>query len=128
MKHCTVCNSTNVRRSGAHPLEASQHRFHSPYRCLDCEARFWVVSRRARLGATAGGAVALALVLAVAIPTVTRVAGMVGHSSASAANASTADVAVEPGTQRVVDELLRTQSDYLTRQSQPLPPLQTTSR
>jgi hypothetical protein len=67
VKRCTECHSANVRRSGAHATEGEQHPFHSPYRCGDCNARFWVISRKIRLGAAAGGAlvatfVALALV------------------------------------------------------------------
>jgi hypothetical protein len=38
------------------------HRFRSPYRCKDCGARFWVISRRARLAGVFLGA-ALLLVL-----------------------------------------------------------------
>jgi len=66
MKLCTVCSSANVRRSGVHVSEARSHPFQSPYRCLDCEARFWVVSRRTRLGAFAGGTVLLTIVLTIA--------------------------------------------------------------
>jgi hypothetical protein len=50
MKRCTACHSAHVRRSGVHPAEARLHRFRSPYRCLDCNTRFWVVSRRTRIG------------------------------------------------------------------------------
>jgi hypothetical protein len=44
-----------VRRSGRVESEAGAHFFHSPYRCRDCERRFWVVSRKTIFGATAGG-------------------------------------------------------------------------
>ena len=43
------------------------HPFHSPYRCQDCNARFWVISRRARWGAT-GGLIVLMIVGVVAVP------------------------------------------------------------
>jgi hypothetical protein len=45
-----------VRRSGRVESEAGAHLFHSPYRCRDCDRRFWVVSRKTIFGATAGGA------------------------------------------------------------------------
>ena len=45
-----------MRRSGHVESEAGVHFFHSPYRCRDCDRRFWVVSRKTIFGATAGGA------------------------------------------------------------------------
>ncbi len=56
-RKCPHCGSTNVRRSGRLESEAGQHPFHSPYRCRECEQRFWVVSRRTIFVAVAGGAV-----------------------------------------------------------------------
>jgi len=42
------CKSFDVRRSSVRTLDASpKPTLHSPYRCRDCGARFWVVSRRA---------------------------------------------------------------------------------
>jgi len=43
-----------VRRSGRLDSEATAFRFQSPYRCRDCEQRFWVVSRNTLFGAAAG--------------------------------------------------------------------------
>ena len=40
-----------MRRSGARESEAKSHPLRSPYRCADCGARFWVLSRRARIAA-----------------------------------------------------------------------------
>jgi len=63
-RKCPYCGSTNVRRSGRLESEAGLHPFHSPYRCRECEHRFWVVSRRTIFGAAAGGAVlAISIVL-----------------------------------------------------------------
>jgi hypothetical protein len=54
-----------VRRSGRVESEAgAAHLFHSPYRCRDCDRRFWVVSRKTIFGATAGGAMFFILLLA----------------------------------------------------------------
>jgi len=43
-----------VRRSGRIESEGA-HLFHSPYRCRDCDRRFWVISRKTLFGAAAGG-------------------------------------------------------------------------
>jgi hypothetical protein len=55
-RRCSHCGSTNVRRSGRVESEAGAHLFHSPYRCRDCERRFWVISRKTIFGTAAGGA------------------------------------------------------------------------
>ena len=44
----------NVRRSSRLESEAAQYPFHSPYRCRDCDRRFWVVSRKTLYGAAVG--------------------------------------------------------------------------
>jgi TPR repeat protein len=45
---CPTCRSLNVRRSSLRrPEAAATPRLRSPYRCRDCGARFWVISRRA---------------------------------------------------------------------------------
>jgi hypothetical protein len=56
-RRCPHCGSGNVRRSGRLDSEARAYLFHSPYRCRDCEQRFWVVSRKALYGVGAGCAV-----------------------------------------------------------------------
>jgi hypothetical protein len=56
-RRCSHCGSTNVRRSGRPGSEIGTHPFHSPYRCHDCDRRFWVLSRKTLFGAAAGGAV-----------------------------------------------------------------------
>jgi hypothetical protein len=53
-RRCSYCGSTNVRRSGRLGSEAGMHSFHSPYRCRDCDRRFWVLSRKTLFGAAAG--------------------------------------------------------------------------
>ena len=63
MKHCPACGSINVRRSSVHSSETRSHGFRSPYRCQECDTRFWVVSRRARLGAIAAGACVLVIIV-----------------------------------------------------------------
>ena len=128
MRRCDACNSTNVRRSGAHPAEASHHPFHSPYRCLDCDARFWVVSRRTRVGAAAGGVVALALVAAMAVPSLTRLSSAPISSSTSAAPGFAPDVGAQTVTQQTVDNILRAQSDVVTRQATVIAPIEPSTR
>ena len=128
MRRCDSCNSTNVRRSGAHPTEASHHPFHSPYRCLDCDARFWVVSRRTRVGAAAGGALALALVAAMVAPSLTHLSSAPTSSSTSAAPEFTPDVGAQTVTQQTVDNILRAQSDVVTRQATVIAPTEPPSR
>ena len=66
MKRCKLCLSTNIRRSGLHEAALRAHPLQSPYRCLDCDSRYWVVSRSARLTAIAGACVGIAFALAVA--------------------------------------------------------------
>ena len=62
---CPACGGTNLQRSGIRRSEAGTHAFRSPYRCKDCRHRFWVISRRTRIGALAIAA-SLAAVAAVA--------------------------------------------------------------
>lgn len=50
---CPQCGSSNVQRSSIRRSEAGAHAFRSPYRCKDCRHRFWVISRRTRLGIVA---------------------------------------------------------------------------
>jgi len=43
---CPSCKSHNARRSAVRASEITfQHIFLSPYRCRECRARFWVISR-----------------------------------------------------------------------------------
>ena len=58
-RHCPNCGSAEVRRSGRGESEANAHPFRSPYRCLRCRERFWVVSRRFRMSAAIGAAMIL---------------------------------------------------------------------
>jgi endogenous inhibitor of DNA gyrase (YacG/DUF329 family) len=62
-RRCPHCGSTNVRRSGRLESEAGTYPFHSPYRCRDCDKRFWVVSRKTLFGVAAGGATFVIVVL-----------------------------------------------------------------
>jgi hypothetical protein len=57
---CPACGSVNVRRSSIRASEASKLRLRSPYRCRDCDERFWVVSRRANYLAGVAGVATLA--------------------------------------------------------------------
>jgi hypothetical protein len=52
-----------VRRSGRDESETGAHLFHSPYRCRDCERRFWVISRKTIFGTAAGGAMFVIVLL-----------------------------------------------------------------
>jgi hypothetical protein len=63
-RQCSNCGSINVRRSGTSEAVAAAYRFRSPYRCRECDARFWVISRRTYVGAIAGATI-LALALLV---------------------------------------------------------------
>jgi len=57
-RKCPVCKSSSVRRSAIHKSDApAQRRFHSPYRCNDCDERFWVLSKTAYYGFGIIGAV-----------------------------------------------------------------------
>src|SRR6266446_2540983 len=45
---CPNCKSFDVRRSSVRALgAATKPKLRSPYRCRDCGARFWVISKRA---------------------------------------------------------------------------------
>ena len=59
MKRCPACGSANVRRSGVRGPEHGSHTFRSPYRCNVCDTRFWVLSRKTRIGAVAASVVLL---------------------------------------------------------------------
>ena len=116
MKRCSVCGSTNVRRSGVHVSEARSHPFQSPYRCLDCEARFWVVSRRTRLGAFAGGTVALTIATFLLGPMLWRhqvpaAKDTRPKSSLSAPRSAAADSAER----RTLDDIMKAQTEVLTQ-------------
>lgn len=63
MRQCPACGSTKVRRSTIRASERGAHAFRSPYRCEACRARYWVLSRKARLGIVAAGASALTIAL-----------------------------------------------------------------
>ena len=62
-RRCSHCGSINVRRSGRVESGAGTHLFHSPYRCRDCDRRFWVISRKTIFGAAAGGAMFVIVLL-----------------------------------------------------------------
>ena len=47
---CPACGGSNVQRSSIRRSEAGAHAFRSPYRCKDCRHRFWVISRKTRVG------------------------------------------------------------------------------
>lgn len=59
MKRCPACGSPNVQRSGLRASERGSHALRSPYRCNACETRFWVLSRKARIGAFAASVILL---------------------------------------------------------------------
>jgi len=71
-RRCPQCGSTNVRRSGRLDSEATAHPFHSPYRCRDCEQRFWVVSRRTLYGAACAAVLATGVIVWSALAALTR--------------------------------------------------------
>ena len=61
-RHCTHCNSANVRRSHRTQTEAELKAYRSPYRCNDCNARFWVVSKKTYIGTVIGGILLVTMV------------------------------------------------------------------
>ena len=69
MMRCTACGSVNVRRSAVRSAEHGHHALRSPYRCQDCNARFWVPSRKLRTTvlATLAGALTIAFFAATSI-------------------------------------------------------------
>ena len=64
-RKCPHCGCLDVRKSGSLQSEAQAHRFHSPYRCRECDARFWVVSRKAYLVALAGVVIVVAALVVI---------------------------------------------------------------
>jgi len=62
---CPNCKGFNTRRSSIRATETSgTPRLRSPYRCLDCGERFWVLSRRAHYFAVVVGVAIVAGVIA----------------------------------------------------------------
>ena len=59
------------------------HAFRSPYRCEDCDLRFWVVSRRTRI--TAAAVVAGMLTVALLVNGIVPIAGNIKPAGKSAA-------------------------------------------
>ena len=116
MKRCTVCRSTNVRRSSVRVAEASSHPFRSPYRCHDCDARFWVVSRRTRVGAAAGGAMALMIAVFFVVPLIDRQASLPAEAVPTSTSRLSKGVPGGPADRWRVDDILRLQSDALDQQ------------
>jgi len=108
VKRCSVCQSVNVRRSGVPSAEARAHPFHSPYRCDDCSSRFWVISRRVRIGALSS-AILLTMALAVAAPLIL----LKSHRSADAAAHSTSSAPADPAlpASSTLDDVIAGQND-----------------
>lgn len=96
-----------MRRSGISPSEARSHGFQSPYRCQSCESRFWVLSRKTRIGTTAAGACALfILVIATSAMTHYRAGGLwsqVRADTVGTRNAQKADASVGTGDRPSLD-------------------------
>ena len=118
MKRCPVCSSPNVRRSGVRMADAHSHPFRSPYRCHDCDGRFWVVSRRARISAAAGGAVALMIVLFLGLPMVMRHQRAQVPVEPAAAYPSQTLNSIDSLERRRVDDIIKWQSGAIDRQLQ----------
>lgn len=62
-RRCPQCGSREVRRSQIRCAEHGDHAFRSPYRCRECNTRFWIISRRTRVGITAIGALIAAMLV-----------------------------------------------------------------
>jgi len=82
-RRCSHCGSANVRRSGRLASEVGTYPFRSPYRCHDCDRRFWVLSRKTLVGAAAAAAM-LVIVLFM-----WSTIGLVARHDASPAHAAT---------------------------------------
>lgn len=61
IRKCVSCGSTNVRRSKIRASE--RHYFRSPYHCVDCGTRFWVVAKKTYIRAASVGVAILAAFL-----------------------------------------------------------------
>ena len=92
----------NVRRSGSHDADAASHPFRSPYRCHDCDLRFWVVSRRVRVG----GALVLAATIVLGVAVLTS-----RHAPAFADASVSRPVNAAP----TIDGIIRDQKDLFLR-------------
>ena len=72
LNRCPACDSSRVRRSHLRADERGTHGWRSPYRCEDCQTRYWVLSRKARLAFVSGAVsvvfAALLVALAVIVP------------------------------------------------------------
>ena len=93
VKRCPVCGSADVQRSHLHHSEGESHRFRSPYRCQSCGRRFWILSRKARIGigAVAAGVCAIAAIL---LTVGAMLAGPGAAPSPTAASTSSSGVVV----------------------------------
>jgi transposase-like protein len=47
MRQCPKCKSLNVRRASLEHGASRLPLFRSPYRCRDCQTKFWALSTRA---------------------------------------------------------------------------------
>ena len=45
-RSCPNCNSLNVRRSSHDRGDSTQPFFRSPYKCRDCQTKFWALSSK----------------------------------------------------------------------------------
>ena len=45
-RRCPNCNSLNVRRSSQDDGDPTQPFFRSPYRCRECQTKFWALSSK----------------------------------------------------------------------------------
>ncbi len=82
MRRCPACRSNDVRRSRVRASESDAHALRSPYRCKSCNTRFWVVSRKARIGAVAAGVCVLTVTVVVAVATLMPYGSLRGESAA----------------------------------------------
>ena len=67
LNRCPACDSSRVRRSHIRADERGTHGWRSPYRCEDCQTRYWVLSRKARLAFVSGAVSVLFAALLVAL-------------------------------------------------------------
>lgn len=113
MMRCRACRSIHVRCSGALPAEARLHPWQLPYRCLDCNERFWVIRRRARMGAAAVGVLALAIAVAIPAPTIWE---RESRTAAKTVESAQEQVPFNANTQRNVDVFSQNLSDLVAQE------------
>lgn len=108
---CIVCQGADARRSGCNTMERKSHPFQSPYRCRECGARFWVVSRKARMGAATGGVLVLTVLLFTVVSVLHRQSASSAIDAAASDNVQRSAIQGSMPQRPSLDELIARQND-----------------